>query len=192
MGDIVIESLTDGVLNPDYFCSSVLGYCASNEYNVTYAEDWVDELLETKPAFLANNDYVNKIYDKIAAAPQPRKILRAVQISDPHVDYEYAIGADSQCGTFLCCRASNGFPTDPARQAGPFGAYLCDLPPSVLDNMLEYVRDVVKPDLFFWTGDNSPHNVWANNVLESGNATLNITLAIQRVFEESNITVYPI
>jgi len=58
--------------------------------------------------------------------------------------------------------------------------------------MLEYVRDVVQPDIFFWTGDNSPHNVWANNVLEVGNATLNITLAIQRVFDSSNISVYPI
>lgn len=58
--------------------------------------------------------------------------------------------------------------------------------------MLEYVRDVVQPDIFIWTGDNSPHNVWANNVLEVGNATLNITLAIQKVFDQSNISVYPI
>ena len=62
----------------------------------------------------------------------------------------------------------------------------------MLDNLLTYVRDEVKPDMFFWTGDNSPHNVWANNNLEVGNATLNITLAIQRVFDGSNITVIPI
>jgi sphingomyelin phosphodiesterase len=115
-----------------------------------------------------------------------------VQISDPHVDFEYTIGADSQCGGFLCCRPANGFPTDPSRQAGPFGEYQCDLPPSVLDNLLEYVRDEVKPDIFFWTGDNSPHNVWANNNYEVGNATLNITLAIQRAFFGTNISVYPI
>ena len=62
----------------------------------------------------------------------------------------------------------------------------------MLDNLLQYVRDEVKPDMFFWTGDNSPHNVWANNNLEVGNATLNITLAIQRMFDGSNITVIPI
>ena len=66
------------------------------------------------------------------------------------------------------------------------------MPPSAFDNLLEYVRDTVQPDLFFWTGDNSPHNVWANNIPEVGNATLNITLAIQKVFAGSNITVYPI
>jgi sphingomyelin phosphodiesterase len=58
--------------------------------------------------------------------------------------------------------------------------------------MLTFVRDEVKPDLFFWTGDNSPHNVWANSIPEVGNATLNITIAIQKVLDSSNITVYPI
>jgi hypothetical protein len=58
--------------------------------------------------------------------------------------------------------------------------------------MLNFVKDEVKPDLFFWTGDNSPHNVWANSIPEVGNATLNITIAIQKVFDSSNITVYPI
>jgi hypothetical protein len=58
--------------------------------------------------------------------------------------------------------------------------------------MLYYVRDTIKPDIFFWTGDNSPHNVWANNNEEVGNATYNITVAIQAAFKGSNISVYPI
>lgn len=118
--------------------------------------------------------------------------MRAVQISDPHVDFEYQVGSDSQCGGFLCCRASNGFPSDPNRMAGPWGSYQCDLPPAALKNMLDFVRDEIKPDLFFWTGDNSPHNVWANNNSEVGNSTRNITLAIQAAFNGTNISVYPI
>jgi hypothetical protein len=76
--------------------------------------------------------------------------------------------------------------------AGPWGSYQCDLPPAVLKNMLDFVRDEIKPDLFFWTGDNSPHNVWANNNSEVGNSTLNITLAIQDAFNGTNISVYAI
>ena len=58
--------------------------------------------------------------------------------------------------------------------------------------MLEYVKENIEPDMFFWTGDNSPHNVWANDNEEVGNSTYNITVAIQRVFGDTNITVYPI
>lgn len=58
--------------------------------------------------------------------------------------------------------------------------------------MLQFVRDDVKPDMFFWTGDNSPHNVWSNNNAEVGNATYNITMEIQKVFNGTNITVLPI
>jgi hypothetical protein len=58
--------------------------------------------------------------------------------------------------------------------------------------MLTFVRDEVKPDMFFWTGDNSPHNVWDNDNSEVGNATYNITMAIQRAFNGTNITVLPI
>lgn len=143
MGDIFLQSLAEGVLDPDYFCSEFAGYCSASNYYIFYSEDWVDQLLTTKPESLKSNDYLNKVYDQIANSPQPRKTLKAVQISDPHVDFLYTDGADSQCGGFLCCRENNGFPTDPSRQAGPFGEYKCDLPPRALNNMLEYVRDVV-------------------------------------------------
>jgi sphingomyelin phosphodiesterase len=58
--------------------------------------------------------------------------------------------------------------------------------------MLSFVRDTIKPDIFVWTGDNSPHNIWANDNAEVGNATYNITIAIQKAFNGTNITVYPI
>ena len=178
MEDIIIPVLTQSVFSPDYFCGEFLGYCTDENYYVFYAEAWVEQLLSTKPDIIKDNNYLNNIYKQIAASPQPRKTIRAVQISDPHIDFKYAPGADSECGGFLCCRAENGFPADPARQAGNWGAYQCDLPPAALKNMLEYVRDEIKPDMFFWTGDNSPHNVWRNDNLEVGNATYNITIAI--------------
>ena len=58
--------------------------------------------------------------------------------------------------------------------------------------MLEYVKEEIKPDLFLWTGDNSPHNVWSNNDEEVLLATANITRIIKSYLDDSNITVYPI
>jgi hypothetical protein len=45
MGDVIIEALADGVLDPDYFCGNFLGYCENDNYYAFFAEDWVDRLL---------------------------------------------------------------------------------------------------------------------------------------------------
>lgn len=58
--------------------------------------------------------------------------------------------------------------------------------------MLEHIRDEVQPDLFFWTGDNSAHNVWSNTEIEVTNYTVNITNTIKDVLGNSNITFFPI
>jgi len=42
MGDIVIDSLAEGVLDPDFFCSEFAGYCSASNYYIFYSEDWVD------------------------------------------------------------------------------------------------------------------------------------------------------
>ena len=66
MGDIIIPVLSQSIFSPDYFCGEFLGYCSTPSFYTFYAEEWVDKLLLTKPEFLKNNDYMNKIYDKIA------------------------------------------------------------------------------------------------------------------------------
>jgi sphingomyelin phosphodiesterase len=61
--------------------------------------------------------------------PNLRKTLKVVHMSDPHIDMEYSVGANNDCGGYLCCRAVNGFPiTNISKQAGNWGAYQCDLP----------------------------------------------------------------
>lgn len=42
MGDIVGESLAEGILDPDFFCSEFAGYCSSSNYYIFFSEDWVD------------------------------------------------------------------------------------------------------------------------------------------------------
>lgn len=58
--------------------------------------------------------------------------------------------------------------------------------------MFTYIRDVIKPDVMFWTGDNSPHSIWENNEEEVIEATLNMTLMIKEVLGDTNITIIPI
>ena len=58
--------------------------------------------------------------------------------------------------------------------------------------MLDFIKSEVKPDLIFWTGDNSAHNVWNNNNDEVTTATVNLTRMIQEHFDDTNVSVYPI
>ena len=61
----------------------------------------------------------------------------------------------------MCCRASDGFPTEESRKAKKWGSYYCDMPASSIRNLLQYIKTNIKPKLFFWTGDNAPHDLWA-------------------------------
>lgn len=76
--------------------------------------------------------------------------------------------------------------------AGEWGHYNCDLPPKTLANMLTFIKDEIKPDMFICTGDNSAHNVWDNTYDEVIKYTKNITDTMIEIFEGSDITVFPI
>jgi hypothetical protein len=60
--------------------------------------------------------------------------------------------------------------------------------------MFVYIRDVIKPDVIFWTGDNSPHVIWKNSEEEVVGATYNISMMIQEIFRQgqSKVTIIPI
>lgn len=98
------------------------------------------------------------MYDEIASDPLPRETISFVQFTDLHLDLDYAVGSATVCHNVMCCRADDGFPTDPAHQAGPYGSLsYCDVPVSVLDKMTEKVN-ALAPDVLFWTGDVVPHD----------------------------------
>jgi len=58
--------------------------------------------------------------------------------------------------------------------------------------MTKYIRDEIKPDMFFWTGDNSAHVVWDNSNEEVIGYTVNITNTLKEVFKASSVSFYPI
>jgi hypothetical protein len=69
-------------------------------------------VLADKPAVIQGDNFVNNLYAKMKADTQPRKTLKVVHMSDPHIDNEYKVGASNECTGYLCCREENGFPTN--------------------------------------------------------------------------------
>jgi len=58
--------------------------------------------------------------------------------------------------------------------------------------MFDFIRDTIKPDVLFWTGDNSPHSIWDNTPEEVISSTANVTNLMFDSFRGSQITVYPV
>ena len=79
----------------------------------------MDRIIFRKPPSIENNDFLNKLYGQIrdaaAKSGKPRKTIKAVHFSDPHVDAKYKIGADNACSDLLCCHYENGQPESIAR-----------------------------------------------------------------------------
>lgn len=73
-------------------------------------------MLADKPAFLSNDDFVDNLYAKINADPNKdqRPTLKFVHFTDIHMDMLYSAGASKTCDDVICCRAVDGFPTDPS------------------------------------------------------------------------------
>lgn len=115
-----------------------------------------------KPRLTYDNDYIDKKYKEILSdfSTQGRNYFKVAHISDLHVDPTYTLDADISCVRPVCCHSYDGFPTSSSRKAKQFGAYTCNAPYKLLLTMLEYLRDVVKPDIVIWTGDTVPHNHW--------------------------------
>ena len=55
----------------------------------------MNRILATKPASLANDDFIDKMYDEIAADESKRDVIRTVQISDVHMDFGYLPGSNA-------------------------------------------------------------------------------------------------
>ena len=98
-----------------------------------------------------------------------------MHLTDVHLDVEYKVGTITECGSALCCREETGYPKPGEKGAGKWGEYKCDTPVDTLENALDYVVNELKPDIIFWTGDNNPHDVWAQTNESIANYTIKVT-----------------
>jgi hypothetical protein len=75
-----------------------------------------------------DNNFVNGLYDEIAADTKERETLKVVHLSDVHIDFDYSESSLWMCGSYVCCRKEWGHPDEPILQAGQWGGYECDTP----------------------------------------------------------------
>ena len=90
----------------------------------------MDQILATKPESLKNDDFVDNLYLEIIQTQTKRDTIKAVHLTDTHIDTEYAPGSKVDCGGYLCCRAEYGMAGPGERAAGEWGdnGGKCDLP----------------------------------------------------------------
>lgn len=131
------------------------------------------------------------MYEDIKNDKEKRETYKVVLMSDVHLDVNYTEGTIKNCNLPVCCNVNNGYTSDPALSAGPFGEYQCDLPTKTFNSMLEHLRDEVKPEAIFWPGDNSVHEVWKNKEDSIIKYTDIITEMINEHFPKKSIGVFP-
>lgn len=92
----------------------------------------------------------------------------------------------------LCCRAE--FPAQPGKNvAGEWGGNGdCDLPSKTFENLMEFVVSDIKPEMIFWTGDNTSHTVWSDTAESVTRYTEVVTNIIKNAIKDTDITVLPI
>ena len=57
--------------------------------------------------------------------------------------------------------------------------------------MIQYAANTIKPDVLFWTGDNSAHNIWSNTDEEVAMYNTVVTDTIKMALEGKDLPIYP-
>jgi hypothetical protein len=110
-------------------CNEHFGWCTDPVITKINLETVIENILATKPNALANDDYIQNMYDQMAQSTEARSTLRAMHLSDVHLDFDYTPGTISNCDEYLCCRTDVGYPKKAGDvAAGDWGATNCDIP----------------------------------------------------------------
>ncbi|CAL1543340.1 unnamed protein product [Lymnaea stagnalis] len=153
----VVDNL---LLSPDEACGIILGDACATPYFP--GEMWNVTLPDTpKP---------------IPRPPTPPKpgapTLRFLQLTDLHLDFQYAVGSPVPCGEPLCCRVDDNITrtstlTSHAQpgKAGKYGDYQnCDVPIDMLIALFSHLSSIQDQfDYIIMTGDIPAHDVWSQS-----------------------------
>ncbi|CAG7830927.1 unnamed protein product, partial [Allacma fusca] len=118
---------------------------------------------------------------------QPAKIL---QLTDVHLDVDYIVGTNADCGKPRCCYEDGTTNPDPNKRAGVFGHYSCALPPRALDEILKHAKETHEPSLVFLTGDYTHSGIWQYSQEMNGKNIKAVTEAVANAFPDT--PVYPL
>ena len=96
-GPALFDATSNYLLGKDRWCNEILNVCTHLKVEEEDLHHVVDKILATKPKSLANDDFVDNMYEQMAAEmiadDTEREIIRAVHISDVHIDFSYAVGS---------------------------------------------------------------------------------------------------
>ncbi len=68
----------------------------------------------------------------------------------------------------------------------------CDIPAKTFQHALDYIVGEIKPDIIFWTGDNSAHDTWETTSDEVLKYTFKLTHMLKSAVKDRNIAVVPV
>ena len=178
MGEFLVPSILSSTLHPNYFCSRMVGFCAKPNYKTSKSSKFIDRILAEKPAKIQNNDFISKLYEEMENKEIGRKTVKILHMTDLHFDFEYVEGTNANCGKPVCCRVRDGRPAIDADKAGKYGSFWCDSPVVTIESAFAYLSslpEAQKPDVIFWTGDNTPHDVWEQSYYANALYTEKVT-----------------
>lgn len=69
-----------------------------------------------------------------------KSTINLMQVSDIHLDINYALNSSIYCDYPICCHSENGFPENSHAQAQFYGSKNCDSPPQLLDSFLNFTK----------------------------------------------------
>ncbi|OXA63545.1 Sphingomyelin phosphodiesterase 1 [Folsomia candida] len=125
--------------------------------------------------------------------PAQTELTKILQFTDLHLDLDYVPGMDAACGLPVCCRATDGTPTNPGNAAGKWGHFSCALPEPALKGMYEHAANTHSDVKFiFLTGDYIHSGIWLYGVDENTRHHVAITTWLQSAFESIGPEIYPL
>ena len=115
--------------------SSKTAICATNSTNGKYDKTWSDwgcKLLFF--VFYILNCHIRSFQENSPTT-------KVLHLSDVHLDLSYQIGTTTDCGLPMCCMNSTEMADDASKAAGYWGAYYCDSPVWMFENMLSQIQE---------------------------------------------------
>ncbi|XP_065347089.1 sphingomyelin phosphodiesterase-like [Cloeon dipterum] len=117
--------------------------------------------------------------------------LKVLQFTDVHIDPNYQVGGNAECGDLNCCRADQGAPATPEAAAGYWGDYRdCDTPYHAFQDMLTQAATHTDLAYIIFTGDVIDHGTWATSTETNTNAIIYAMTALLNQFP--NLKILPI
>ena len=78
MANSLLPAIAEGIMSPQRICDEYLHLCGSPHITEQNVDDYVSNLLASKPEIIKNNDFVDNLYKKIASDPNKRETVRAI------------------------------------------------------------------------------------------------------------------